>query len=218
MDDRNGIADVGRESVRLDPPVLYPGTPVVLVSSLNEDGSPNLAPMSSAWVLGRTAVLGLGTTGQTFGNLADRFDCVLNYAGVDLWPMVERLAPLTGRDPVPEAKAGTFRFERDKFGAAGLTAADSDLVAAPRVAECPIQVECRAYLAERDEDGSVGVVRARVLRVHVHEELAHPDGRHVRVDEWWPLFYVFRHYVGRGERLGRTFRATDPEPVGATAS
>ncbi len=38
----------------IDPSILYFGTPVVLVSSLNEDGSPNVAPMSSAWWLGWT--------------------------------------------------------------------------------------------------------------------------------------------------------------------
>jgi len=31
-----------------DPAILYFGTPVVLISSVNEDGSYNLAPMSSA--------------------------------------------------------------------------------------------------------------------------------------------------------------------------
>jgi len=31
--------------IQVDPAILYFGTPVVLVSSLNEDGSPNLAPM-----------------------------------------------------------------------------------------------------------------------------------------------------------------------------
>ena len=33
----------------IEPAILYFGTPVVLISTLNEDGSPNLAPMSSAW-------------------------------------------------------------------------------------------------------------------------------------------------------------------------
>ena len=33
----------------IDPAILYFGTPVVLVSSTNDDGSFNLAPMSSAW-------------------------------------------------------------------------------------------------------------------------------------------------------------------------
>ncbi|MEA2222773.1 MAG: hypothetical protein QOH83_1149 [Solirubrobacteraceae bacterium] len=42
-----------------DPPILYFGTPVVLISTENEDGSPNLAPMSSAWWLGRRCMLGL---------------------------------------------------------------------------------------------------------------------------------------------------------------
>jgi flavin reductase (DIM6/NTAB) family NADH-FMN oxidoreductase RutF len=193
----------------IDPPVLYPGTPVVLVSSLNPDGSTNLAPMSSAWALGKTAVLGLGTSGQTYRNLSARSDCVLNYASASLWRAVERLAPLTGASPVPAAKAGVFRTERDKFGAAGLTPVAGELVAADRVAECPFQVEGRVVSARSLATGEGGVVEVEVLRVHVHPELAEPDGRHVRVDEWEPLFYVFRHYIGRGEELGRTFRATE---------
>ena len=36
----------------LNPKMLYFGTPVVLVSSLNGDGSTNVAPMSSAWWVG----------------------------------------------------------------------------------------------------------------------------------------------------------------------
>ena len=44
----------------IDPAILYFGTPVVLVSSVNPDGSPNLAPMSSAWWLGRSCMLGFG--------------------------------------------------------------------------------------------------------------------------------------------------------------
>ncbi len=192
----------------INPPVLYPGTPVVLVSSVNEDGTTNLAPMSSAWALGRTAVLGLGLEGQTFRNLSSRPDCVLNYASASLWEAVERLAPLTGASPVPAAKAAQFRTERDKFGAAGLTPVAGDLVAADRVAECPFQIEARVLDARALSTGDAGVVEVEVLRVHVHSELAEPDLRHVRVDEWEPLFYVFRHYIGRGKELGRTFRAT----------
>ncbi|WP_327640659.1 hypothetical protein OHB24_20390 [Kribbella sp. NBC_00482] len=44
----------------VEPKVLYFGTPVVLISSLNPDGTTNLAPMSSAWWLGYTAMLGWG--------------------------------------------------------------------------------------------------------------------------------------------------------------
>ncbi|MFT6581788.1 MAG: flavin reductase (DIM6/NTAB) family NADH-FMN oxidoreductase RutF [Alphaproteobacteria bacterium] len=38
-------AVAGPESIPIDPAILYWGTPVVLVSTVNEDGAPNLAPM-----------------------------------------------------------------------------------------------------------------------------------------------------------------------------
>ena len=58
--------------------VLYFGTPVVLISTLNLDGTANLAPMSSAWWLGQTAVLGLDATSQTTVNLRRERECVLS--------------------------------------------------------------------------------------------------------------------------------------------
>ena len=36
----------------IEPAILYFGTPVVLIGTCNEDGSCNLAPMSSAWWVG----------------------------------------------------------------------------------------------------------------------------------------------------------------------
>lgn len=51
------------------PKILYFGTPVVLVSTLNEDGSANLAPMSSAWWLGSSCMLGLSGRSKTVENL-----------------------------------------------------------------------------------------------------------------------------------------------------
>jgi flavin reductase (DIM6/NTAB) family NADH-FMN oxidoreductase RutF len=50
--------------VTITPAILYFGTPVVLLSTENENGSFNLAPMSSAWALDQVIVLGLGPTGR----------------------------------------------------------------------------------------------------------------------------------------------------------
>jgi flavin reductase (DIM6/NTAB) family NADH-FMN oxidoreductase RutF len=52
------VAQAGH--VTITPSVLYFGTPVVLLSTENADGTFNLAPMSSAWALGQVIVLGLG--------------------------------------------------------------------------------------------------------------------------------------------------------------
>ena len=60
--------------------VHYYGTPVVLVSSTNPDGTTNLAPMSSAWWLGQNAMLGLGASSRTTQNLLRTREAVLNLA------------------------------------------------------------------------------------------------------------------------------------------
>lgn len=118
------------------------GTPVVLVSTLNEGGTANLAPMSSAWWLDMSCMLGLGTRGKTFENLERTGKCVLNLPSSEMVSAVDRLALTTGVNPVPEYKARMgFRYIADKFALAGLTADASELVRSPRVAECPVQLE-----------------------------------------------------------------------------
>jgi flavin reductase (DIM6/NTAB) family NADH-FMN oxidoreductase RutF len=107
--------------------MLYFGTPVALISSLNEDGATNLASMSSFWALGWTLVLGLLDETKTAKNLARHPECVVNIPSPELWKNVEELAPLTGNNLVPETKAKQFRFEPDKFKSAALAPLASDL-------------------------------------------------------------------------------------------
>src|SRR5215510_6221030 len=117
----------------IEPKILYFGTPVALISSLNEDGETNLAPISSFWALGWTMLLGLAGATKTAENIARHRECVVNLPDPELWPSVEKLAPLTGKNPVPEIKTGQFRHEREKFHAAALTLLPSVLVKPARV-------------------------------------------------------------------------------------
>jgi flavin reductase (DIM6/NTAB) family NADH-FMN oxidoreductase RutF len=198
------------EHVRIEPSILYFGTPVVLVSSLNEDGSANLAPMSSAWALGYTVVLGLGVNGQTVENLRRERECVINLPQSALWRHVERLAPLTGRDPVPSAKAAQFRFEPQKFAAAGLTEQPSDVVRPPRVRECALQLEAVVTAVRLiGPDLGAACVEAEVVRVHADPAIVIAGTNRIDPAEWNPLLYVFRHYAATGQRLGKTYRAED---------
>ena len=191
----------------IQPSILYYGTPVALISSLNQDGTSNLAPMSSSWALGETVVLGLGSAGHTAGNLIRHAECVINLPGPHQWHHVERLAPLTGSNPVPPHKAAQFRFEPDKFAAAGLTPLDSDLVAPARVAECPLQLEARIIDNRPAAAGSFHIFEAAVVQVHAHPDVVVAGTNHIDTDNWSPLIYNYRHYFGLGNRLGRTFRA-----------
>lgn len=193
----------------IEPTILYFGTPVVLISTCNEDGSPNLAPMSSAWALGHTIMLGLGAAGKTAANLVRSGECVLNLPSADLWQAVEKLAPLTGKSPVPDSKlASGFRYERDKFGAAGLTPVPSDVVEPPRVAECPLHLEALVRDIRPLCDPQDGALAVEVEVVYVHAHAAIIEGeRHISPTSWQPLIYSFRHYFGLGIELGKTFRA-----------
>ncbi|MFK4270641.1 flavin reductase family protein [Streptomyces milbemycinicus] len=194
----------------IEPSILYFGTPVVLLSTENEDGSFNLAPISSAWALGHTVVLGLGREGQTARNLRSRPDVVINLPAPDQWQAVERLAPLTGRSPVPSTKAKGCRFEPDKFGAAGLREEPSDVVRPPRVAECPVQLEAHAERVRPDVAGGFVIVEAVVRKVHADPRIVVPGTDHVDPAAWSPLVYNFRHYFGLGPELGHSYRTETP--------
>ena len=52
------------DSVLIRPSILYFGTPVVLITTRNPDGSTNITPMSSAWALADRVVIGLAGGGQ----------------------------------------------------------------------------------------------------------------------------------------------------------
>ncbi|NDZ60336.1 flavin reductase family protein [Streptomyces anulatus] len=199
--------DLSSEHVTVTPSILYFGTPVVLLSTENENGSFNLAPMSSAWALGHVIVLGLGAEGQTAHNLRSRRDLVVNLPGPAQWPAVERLAPLTGRTPVPAGKRGSFRFEPDKFAAAGLRPQPSELVRPPRVAECPMQLEARVARAQPDSSGDFLIVETQVLKVHADPRIIVSGSQHIDPAAWSPLIYNFRHYYGLGPELGHSFRS-----------
>jgi flavin reductase (DIM6/NTAB) family NADH-FMN oxidoreductase RutF len=191
----------------IHPSILYFGTPVVLLTTRNEDGTANLAPISSAWALGQYLVLGLGTESHTARNLARHPELVVNVASPELWERVERLAPLTGADPVPESKRAVYHHEPDKFGAAGLTPVASDLVTPPRVAECALQLEARVRELTPGGDGLFLAVECEVLRVHADDRIVVPGTDHVDPARWSPLIYNFRHYHGLAPEVGRGFRS-----------
>lgn len=120
--------DAEPEFRTIEPKILYFGTPVALVSSWNEDGSTDLAPISSFWALGWTMTLGLLTETKTAENLERHCECVVNLPSPKMWKQVEKLAPLTAKNPVPELKKKQFHYEPRKFEVAELTPLASELV------------------------------------------------------------------------------------------
>lgn len=193
----------------IEPKILYFGTPVVLVSTLNEEQTSNIAPISSAWALGWNVVMGLGTDGKTYENLCRHPECVLNLPSPSLWSAVEKLAPLTGKNPVPQPKQNYSRYVADKFEAAGLTPVSSDVVQPERIAECSLQLEAIVKnIIPIGSDGEAVAVDVAVVKVHARQEII-KNNHHIDPNIWQPLIYNFRHYFGLGTWPGKSFRAED---------
>lgn len=188
----------------IEPTILYFGTPVAIISTLNPDGSPNLAPMSSAWWLGWSCMLGLGQMGQTSDNLIRTRECVINLPSEDLVTHVDRLALTTGKDPVPEKKRQWgYRYEPDKFGIAGLTPVASETVAPPRVRECPVQMEGVVHdYRPFGKNVSANAFEVHITRLHVEEKLLvdNQAGARPHIDpvRWRPLIMSFCRFFGMG--------------------
>lgn len=199
---------------RIEPGILYFGTPVALLSTLNEDGTPNLAPMSSVFWLGWRGVLGLGGSSRTTQNLLRTKECVINLPSAGQAANVDRLALTTGSDPVPPTKhARGYRHVKDKFGQAGFTAADAETIRPPRVAECPVNLETVVeQVHPLDESGSPLTFHVRVLRVHVHDDIRMPGTTdRIDPDRWRPLIMSFQQLYGLGPRVHESALAGIPE-------
>jgi len=113
-----------------------------------------------------------------------------------------------------------YRSERKKFQVSGLTPIPSETVSAPRVLECPVQLEARVEamhgLADGDPAlrGRIVTFEVRIQRVHVEESiLMNGDPNRVDPDKWRPLIMSFQQFYGLGPQLRDSTLATIPESV-----
>lgn len=193
------------------PAILYFGTPVVLISTCNEDGSVNVAPNSSVWWLGWSAMLGLDGTSKTTDNLRRTGECVLNLACDGMADAVNRLSLVTGSDPVPLHKQFLgYQHCADKLAQAGLSTQPSAIVRPPRVEQCPIQLEARVrqqHAFARGGVDDIGIPMAafelEITQVHAQASLLMPHNpNRIDPDKWHPLIMSFRQFYTTRGRLG----------------
>ena len=202
-----------------EPSILYFGTPVVLISTVNESGTYNLAPISSIFWLGWRCIIGISAFSKTTENLLRNREGVLNLPSAAQARNVNALALTTGSNPIPEGKLKKgYRYEPNKFEIAGLTPVGSETVSAPRAMECPVQMEVVVEdvhsLAEKDDalKGRILTLELRVQRIHLDESIimeGHPN--RVDPDKWRPLIMSFQEFYGLGEKIHSSRLATIPE-------
>ena len=204
-----------------EPEILYFGTPVALIGSCNEDGSYNIAPISSIFWLGWRCIIGISAFSKSTHNIIRNRSCTLNLPSENEVSAVNRLALTTGSNPVPAGKKlKGYRYEKFKFERAGLTPVLSETVTAPRIGECPVQMEAVLQkihpLAEDDErqNGKILTMELRIQRVHLDNSIM-MGGFENRVDpdKWKPLIMSFQKFYGLGSQLHSSRLASIPESL-----
>jgi flavin reductase (DIM6/NTAB) family NADH-FMN oxidoreductase RutF len=143
--------------------------PVALVSTVDRDGVPNVAPFSFFSGVGSNppTVLfcpALRSSGDnrkdTLRNVEQTGEFVINVVS----DAIAAASNATAADVGPEV---------DEFHLAGLTAIASEAVRAPRVAESPAQMECKLLeiVFTRQAPGAGVIVLGEIVRFHVNAEL-----------------------------------------------
>ncbi|MBP6128293.1 flavin reductase family protein, partial [Flavobacterium sp.] len=143
--------------------------PIAFASTMDEDGNPNLSPFSFFNVFSSNPPILIfsparrvrnNTIKHTLINAQDTREVVINIVNYD---MVQQMSLSSTEYP-----DGVNEFEK-----AGFTMLPSDSVAPFRVAESPVQFECKVndIVALGTEGGAGNLVICEVVKIHIHESI-----------------------------------------------
>ena len=153
--------------------------PIAWVSTINHDGSFNLAPFSfftavsaSPMVIAFCPLIRTSTAMKkdTLINIERSREFVINFVSRDLTEKCN----LTSTE---------LKYGDDEFKLAGLTPIASERVAPPRVKESKIHFECilKDIISYGDQPGQGSLVTGEVVRVHIAPEI-YQDGKISTID------------------------------------
>jgi len=149
--------------------------PICFVSTADIEGNINLSPFSYFNIVSQHPPVCLfsplrrmqdNSSKHTLENLLETTELVINIVNYN---MVQQQSLASTEYP-----KGINEFEKS-----GLTPLASVLVVPPRVAEAPVQLECkvRQIIPIADTPGAGNLILADILLMHIHDEQIDDDGR-----------------------------------------
>ena len=162
--------------------------PIAFASTIDAEGRPNLSPFSFFNVFGANPPILIfsparrgrdNTVKHTYNNAKATGEVVINVVNYDIVQQVSLSST--------EYAEGVNEFEK-----AGFTMLKSDLVKPYRVAESPVQFECRInQVIETGAEGGAGnLVICEVLKMHIREDILDEKG------------YIDQHKIDLVARMG----------------
>ena len=149
--------------------------PIAFASTIDAEGRVNLSPFSFFNVFSANPPIAIfsparrgrdNTTKHTYENVKEVSECVINIVN---HAMVEQMS------------LSSTEYEKgvNEFIKAGFTEVASELVRPPRVAESPVQLECKVLEVKElgTEGGAGNLVICEVVRIHMQEQYLNEQGK-----------------------------------------
>ena len=148
--------------------------PIALVSTIDKDGSINLAPFSFFNVFSVNPPIVVfspvksgrfGTNKHTLENILEVKECVIG---------------LVTEDRAQQVSLASCSFEKgvNEFEKAGFTEVKSDLITPSRIKESSVNFECKVndIVVLGEEGGAGNLVIAEILKMHIDETILDDEG------------------------------------------
>lgn len=143
--------------------------PICFASTIDEAGDVNLSPFSYFNLMSQQPPICVfspllrmrdGSTKHTLDNIHEIPEVVINIVN---YAMVQQQSLAS-----TEYGKGINEFDKS-----GFTPIASELIRPPRVAESPVQLECKVHdiITLGDGPGSGNLIIAEIVRMHIHEDL-----------------------------------------------
>lgn len=178
--------DVSSESARH---LLHPKM-VVLASSLDQEGNPNIITL--AWAMPTSfdpplVAISVGRTRYSHDLIQEAGEFVINVPSEDLLNEVKFCGSHSGSTT-------------DKFRKAGITAVDSEEVEAPRIKECVAHLECDLF--DEFPAGDHTIFVGKILAGSVEDDIFDEDSGNYDMGKFEPIFHVGgSQFIGSGKEL-----------------
>ena len=148
--------------------------PIAFASTIDKDGNPNLSPFSFFNVFGSNPPVMIfsparrvrgNTTKHTLQNIERVKEVVINVVNFDI---VQQMS----------LSSSEYPKETNEFEKAGFTMLSSDEVKPFRVAESPVQFECKVtdVIYTGDEGGAGNLIVCKVVKIHINENVLDANG------------------------------------------
>lgn len=171
------------------PATLLSPVPAVMVSCATKDGRPNIITIAWEGTVCSTPPLisvSIRPERHSYNVIKESGEFVVNLPSVNELMATDYCGVASGRDV-------------DKFEKTGLTAVRGSKVAAPIIAECPVNIECR--VRRTIELGSHAMFLAEIVAIQVSDHLVNQAGR-LALEKADLTAFAHGDYYALGRKLG----------------